>query len=256
MCAIPVDPENGGRLPVGTPARLPPAIAIEPGCILLVHHRLDLPADERARLEAVLSPDERARAARFHFQAHRHRAIVTWGLVRTILGRVVQRAPESLRFERADQGKPALPDGPSFNISDSHHHLLMAIAADGRLGVDVEVRRTVADLMQLAEQNFSRNEARALQTLPPAERERAFFRIWTCKEAFVKALGGGLFIPLDSFSVTPPADNGRVALRIDGPEQAVPWSLFTIGWDSSLEAAVAWDRPEARLVWLARPGGE
>jgi 4'-phosphopantetheinyl transferase len=197
----------------------------------------------------VLSPDERARAARFHFEADRHRAVVTWGLVRTVLGRIVGRAPASLRFERGDQGKPALADGPAFNISDSHDHLLMAIAADGRLGVDVEVRRPVTDLLQLAGGNFSPEETCALQTLPPSERERAFFRIWTCKEAFVKALGGGLYIPLDSFSVAPPAHNGRVELRIDGPERATRWSLYAIGWDPTLEAAVAWDQAEARLVW-------
>jgi 4'-phosphopantetheinyl transferase len=106
MCVESAEADDCQPAPAGPAAGAPPAIAVEPGCIHLLHHRLDLPAQQRARLEAVLSPDERARAARFHFEADRHRAVVTWGLVRTVLGRIVGRAPTRCSSCAGSPGRP------------------------------------------------------------------------------------------------------------------------------------------------------
>jgi 4'-phosphopantetheinyl transferase len=216
--------------------------------------RLDAPPVPQRALAGLLSPIERERAASFVFERDRRRSATTWGLVRTVLGGIIGHHPASLRFTYTQLGKPALVEGPSFNVSHSEDLLLIAIADEGRLGVDIEVVRSVHDLDGLAERNFSPDEIQALRRAPAHERERAFFRTWTLKEAFIKALGGGLTIPLDSFSVmTDAAGPSAMVERPNFDEQPGIWSLRSIACSPEAEAAVAWDRPMLHIEWVELP---
>jgi 4'-phosphopantetheinyl transferase len=243
------------RPPAGRfPILRPDPVWIQSGCIYLFKTRLDPPPLPAADLGALLSPAERERASHFHFERDRRRAVVTWGLVRLVLADMTRQDPAALDFTRSEFGKPSLPGGPSFNLAHSGEWLLLAVAAEGRLGVDVEVVRPVRDMEQLAERNFTSDEAEALARVAAGERARAFFRMWTLKEAFLKALGGGLSIPLDSFAVDPQRGLRHALLRVDDPRESTDgWFLATIPCVPETEAAVAWDRPELRMEWLASP---
>src|SRR5690606_29615680 len=100
--------------------------------------------------------------------------------------------PREIRFTVSELGKLSLPGGPSFNISHSGNFILVALAPEGRLGVDVEAVRPLRDLLGLARTSFAYDELCTVATLPDAHRLRPFFRIWARKEAVLKALGLGL----------------------------------------------------------------
>jgi 4'-phosphopantetheinyl transferase len=203
---------------------------------------LDRSAEEVTRFQARLAADELARADRFYFERDRRRYIVTRGALRTILGRYLDRGPESLHFAYAAKGKPYLPDVPLyFNVAHSHDLALCAIALADEVGVDVEYTpRPVSDIDHIAARFFSANENAIYRTLPPAERRAAFFRCWTRKEAFIKALGEGLSHPLDRFDVTLTDDQSAAVLQIDGDAvAAAAWTLLHLDPADEYVGAVA-----------------
>lgn len=158
------------------------------------------------QLEAVLSIDEKARANRFFFQRDRNRFIATRGILRELLGGYVNRAPGHLEFDYGPQGKPTLrtelpQQSVQFNVSHSHDVALLAFAIGRHLGVDVELVRKFAG-EEIAERYFSSQEVMELRSLSPSLQDEGFFLCWTRKEAYVKARGEGLHVPLKSFHVT------------------------------------------------------
>jgi 4'-phosphopantetheinyl transferase len=164
---------------------------------------LDLDGTTLERLQATLSADERARAERFHFSKHRAHFIVGRGLLRHLLGKYLAIAPAELRFTFNPQGKPAL-EGVSlrFNLAHSHGLAVYAVTRQREVGVDVERVRSEVAGEGIAERFFSPREVATLRALPVEQRLRAFFHCWTRKEAYVKAVGKGLMLPLDSFDVS------------------------------------------------------
>jgi 4'-phosphopantetheinyl transferase len=187
-----------------------------------------------ADLHAVLAEDERQRAARFHAERDRQSYIVARGVLRTLLGRYVQLPPQELRFSYNSYGKPAL-EGPAdraplyFNLSHSHQLVLYAVAYGRDLGIDVEYVRPDFARDQIAEQFFSPRENVELRTLPQAQHTIGFFNCWTRKEAYIKARGLGLSLPLDQFdvSLTPGAPAVLWQTR-DIPAEAARWSLWEL----------------------------
>ncbi len=169
------------------------------------HLNVDRPV--LADLRSSLSDDEVARAARFHFDEHRDRYIAARGILRDILSRYRSEQPRAIEFSYGAFGKPAFKDQASneriqFNLSHSGGLALFAVAAGIELGVDVEEIRPGPADMEIAEHFFSGTEVAALRALPASVQREAFFNCWTRKEAYVKALGGGLQVPLDSFDVS------------------------------------------------------
>jgi 4'-phosphopantetheinyl transferase len=158
------------------------------------------------------------------------------------LADTVDRFNESFRQGvDLDFGKPFLTGGPEFNLSHSGDLLLLGVAASGRLGVDIEVVRPMEDIEDLAARHFSEDEVRALLSYPPQERLRAFFRGWTRKEAFIKGLGRGLSVALDSFSVSLAPDTRQALHRSDlSEEDAGDWVVVPLLGEA--EAAMAWDQ--------------
>ena len=144
-------------------------------------------ADAGERALAVLSEDERARAARFVFDVHRHRFIACRAWLRGQLGERVSRAAHDLRFEYGPVGKPSLPGGAlRFNVSHSDRYALLAVA-DVEIGVDIERERPLSDMDALAARVFSVGERQALAQVPAGRKVETFFAGWTRKEAYIKA---------------------------------------------------------------------
>jgi len=230
---------------------------VTPDDIHLWHASLDVAATARVtRLERTLSPDERERAARYRFARDRARYIGARGILRTILGRYLDLDPAGLHFVYGPQGKPALApehgadeDTLSFNLSHAGDIALYAVTRGRRVGVDVEqVVRNVAG-STVPEHTFSPHEVTTLRALPLDEQTAAFFRCWTRKEAYVKALGAGFSLDLTSFDVSlapgePPA---LLATRPD-PTEAARWSLHDVEVGPGYVAALAVEGHDVRLT--------
>lgn len=198
--------------------------------------RLDLAAvaDGELRWLKMLSPDEQTRAARFHFARDRRRFASTRAVLRTLLSAYLGSEPQKVTFAYAGRGKPSLKSQNSaesmeFNVSHSADVALLAFARGRRLGVDVEQIRDNLDPLAIARRYFSAPEQSQLAALAPDERYAGFFRCWTRKEAYIKALGDGLSLPLDSFDVSLKArdQNALLGCRIDGTDITM-WRLEDI----------------------------
>ena len=178
-----------------------------------------------ARLYATLAPDERARSARFQFERDRRRFIVARGVLRDLLARYLQSEPGQLRFVYNAFGKPGLsPESASrlkFNLSHSAGVALIAIGA-ADVGVDLETIRAHADYADVARHFFSPAEIDHLRALPSHLHAEAFFNCWTKKEAYLKARGQGLALPLNGFSVPLTADPAQAPADVHG------WSLYSL----------------------------
>lgn len=157
-----------------------------------------------AELSYLLSPDEMARANRFRFSIHRERFIVARGLLRQLLSKYMSIAPEKIVLTYGARGKPYLQLNLldlQFNVSHSHDLAVFAFTKKYEVGIDVEkMEKEYND--GIAKRFFSAAEYENLSALPETDRKAAFYEIWTAKEALVKALGEGLYIGLNEFTVT------------------------------------------------------
>lgn len=205
---------------------------------------LDLRSSRIQALERALSADERERASRFRFLKDRERFIAARGILRCILGRYRKTDPAHLRFHYNPHGKPTLtgelPDGLHFNLSHSAGLALYALAQGREVGVDLEVLRPSLAREQIAEQVFSPREVAALRRLPEELQPEAFFTYWTSKEAFIKAKGEGLALPLDGFEVSASSQGlGGMLTVYAQPQEAHRWSLRKISPAPGYSAALA-----------------
>lgn len=144
-----------------------------------------------------LSPDERERAARFKFEHLQRRFIAGRGILRVLLGRYLAIAPTTIQFTYGTHGKPFLnsarhPNPLSFNLAHSQDRALFAFSRTGTLGVDIEHLRQDVDALALSQRFFTKREHWAIADLQSNQRVLAFFCLWTCKEAYLKATGEGL----------------------------------------------------------------
>ncbi len=207
--------------------------------------RVDLAAlgEEEPRWRRLLSPDELARADRFHFSRDRQNFVACRAMVRKVLGAYVETNAAELRFAYSSKEKPSLsvPTGSdvSFNIAHSGGIALLAFTRGRQMGVDVEQIRRDLDPEPIARRFFSSYEQKELALLPPPERLDAFFRCWTRKEAYIKATGDGLSLPLSQFDVSLSADekDALLATRPDAGE-AQRWMLREVSAGSGYAAAL------------------
>jgi 4'-phosphopantetheinyl transferase len=187
---------------------------------------LERPARTVELMRGTLARDERVQADRYRFERDRSRYIVGRSLLRGLLGRYLDTAPEELEFHYGEFGKPTLHCGPWFNLSHSGSVALYAFSAAGEVGIDVELDSEDFARERVAERFFSPAEVGVLRSLPRALQPRAFLNCWTRKEAFIKARGDGLSLALDSFDVTlapdVPAELTRTAWCDD---EASEWRL-------------------------------
>lgn len=197
------------------------------------------------QLAATLSPDEQERAARFHFEQHRRNFMISRGVLRAILGRYVEVAADRLQFSYGSWGKPALveeinPGGVYFNLAHSQTLAVYAIAPTPTIGIDIEFIRPMPNSEKLVERWFSTTEKAAFAVLSPDQRQDAFFRCWTRKEAYLKAIGTGLMYSLDYFDVSLAPEEPARILSIHGDNQlAAHWMLQDLHLESGYTGAFA-----------------
>jgi 4'-phosphopantetheinyl transferase len=208
-------------------------------------HSLTLSADEvhlwhttlndqlTESLKIVLSEDEISRANRFHFAKDRSHYIVARGLLRRLLAGYLGVRSAELQFLYAEKGKPYLKEiqqrSINFNLAHSHGMAIYAFSQGRELGVDLEfIRDDLAD-EKIAERFFSPHEIKALRTVPAELRKQAFFNCWTRKEAYIKARGEGLSLPLDAFDVSlAPGEPAALLKNHKNAKEVSRWSMQSI----------------------------
>ncbi|MFN2529798.1 MAG: 4'-phosphopantetheinyl transferase superfamily protein, partial [Pyrinomonadaceae bacterium] len=210
--------------------------------------RVDLnqPAAMIEHCRELLSKDEQARANRFHFESDRQHFIVARGFLRAILASYLEISAQAIQFSYASHGKPELANSYShelplnFNLAHSGSFALYGVTRMGEIGVDLEHIRSDFTGDDIARRFFSSNEVGCLTSLPADVRHEAFFNCWTRKEAFLKAKGTGLSLPLDQFDVTlAPAEPAALLLTRWDETEATRWSLKSIDVAPGYVAAVA-----------------
>lgn len=231
-----------------TPARLSPP---GPGEVRVWLTKLDPGAAVVDRLFAVLSPDERKRAARFHFRRDAMRWIVGRTTLRAVLGHCVGTDPAAIAFDYGEKGKPALagPTDLQFSVTHSAEVAAYAVTVGAPVGVDVERLRPLDQLESIAEHTFSRRECEVLRGLPVQLRLAGFFNCWTRKEAYVKARGEGLSYPLQRFSVSlEPGAPARLESVDDAPGHVQAWTMEALPLPPGFAGAVVVATHPARVV--------
>lgn len=223
----------------------PVALALSSAEVHVWRVPLDLQDAPVQRLQGTLSADELQRAERFYFQRDRRRFTVARGVLRGILSQYLGLEPQQLRFCYSTYGKPALVSTtstmrPRFNVSHSHELALYAVTYNRDIGVDVEHRRTNFACEEIAERFFSPHERAVLRSLPAQVKYEAFFNCWTRKEAYIKARGEGLSLPLDQFDVSlAPGEPAALLATRWAPHEAARWVLRELMPSPGYAAALA-----------------
>jgi len=207
-----------------------------------------------------LAANEIERADRFYFAKDRNQFTVARGAMRQLLGTYLNLRPHEIKFVYGPQGKPDLAEPQSssslrFNLSHSGEIALLAITHNRELGVDVELIQPNFASGEIAKRFFSPEECAKLGTLPAEESADAFFNCWTRKEAYIKARGEGLFIPLDSFEVAFAPGEAPALLQVkSGDEFFARWRFYALHPDPGYKAALAVEGSDHALrLWEWNP---
>lgn len=221
---------------------------------------VDLDAVDPVGRQLPLNAQERARAAAFHFPHHARRFAVAHWMRRSILSRYLGKTPAAIGFRTGPNGRPELDGctshGLRFNASRSEGSAVLAVTIDTDIGVDVEIPRAFPDRSQVARHVFHPREWRAIEALAShTEREAAFYRCWTCKEALAKGLGIGLDLPFDRFAVdVTGAAEPAVAAIEPGVTISPSWVLRDLSSPPHMYGALAMlRRPQLVTAWSWRP---
>lgn len=207
------------------------------------HSTLDVPPACLAGMYQLLSADERERVRRFRRVADVKRSIIGRGYLRILLGWAIGLRAEELQFEYGEFGKPSLAarhgSELQFSVSHSGNLVLIALARGRSVGVDVEMVRTDMDVTELATRFFSIAESEKLLALTGLALYEAFFACWTRKEAYVKAMGRGILLPLNTFEVAflPGETPGLLTTRPD-PTEAGRWKILALNVAQDHQAAL------------------
>jgi 4'-phosphopantetheinyl transferase len=192
-----------------------------------------------AQYTELLSPPERERLARIVHDETRHQYLVSRALVRTTLSRYAPVAPQSWEFAFNEYGRPELAGGQTdvdlrFNLSHTHGLVACAVALGRNVGIDVEWTLREPSLLDSAHQFFSPAEVDDLMSVPPSNRNERFFQCWTLKEAYMKAHGKGLSMPLSEFSIRIARDpSSTIRLEPAPGDDAEGWQLWV--WNPTRE---------------------
>jgi len=214
---------------------------------------LPLDAETRVHGECVLSVSESGRAAGFRSPADASRFVISHAYLRRILAGYLRANPGDLLFSVSEFGKPSLPHaegGPDlrFNMAHSGDAALVAVSAEGQIGVDLEAVRPLDDLYAVARRCFSPRELDLLHSCDEPACTDMFYTFWTRKEAYVKARGNGMSLDL------PRIDTSAAPAVLDGR-----WHVRDIGMYRGCRCALASENPVTRVrmaegIPLVTPG--
>ncbi len=226
----------------------PPSFDLGGENVHLWQASLSQPEPLHRQLSAFLFPDELERAARFYFERDRHRYITARGFLRLLLGAYLQTDPARIRLSYNEFGKPKL-DAPhrtrlNFSLAHAQDKVIYSFTPGCRVGVDLEHVRPMPDEDHFAAMFFSDRESRLLGALSGAEKTASFFRLWTCKEAYLKAVGAGLAGELNQVEVAfMPTGEARFLSLGGDLDRAQQWllELFT-PWEG-FQAALTVEAP-------------
>jgi 4'-phosphopantetheinyl transferase len=201
---------------------------------------------------AHLSEDELERADRYRFAQDRTRFIVGRALLRALIGQYLDTTSQ-IRLAYGPYGKPYLADAGddlTFSLAHSENLAVYAFTRKRAIGVDLERMRPLLDMCDIAARFFSPREAQDLAALPKPQQLEAFYHVWTCKEAYLKALGAGLLFPLNEFDVAVNPQKPAKLLGVgwacaDEPDQ---WTLLKLASPAQYAAALSVQGPVARIL--------
>ncbi|WP_052417349.1 4'-phosphopantetheinyl transferase family protein [Cellvibrio mixtus] len=213
--------------------------------------------DFSLRYSYMLSADEIEKINGFMFEKDRLICLVSRVLLRLSLSSYSScKAPEDWTFSREKYGKPYLVDGGSgelkFNLTHSGSFVCCAVTTAGEVGVDIETTTFIKDVDGVVNRFFATEEKEFLKTLAEYEKQPFFFRLWTIKESYVKALGVGMNIPFDSFCInTESILNARVDVRYEFDRANRKWQFFsqTHSRDAYPVAVAVLTDCQLNLVW-------
>jgi 4'-phosphopantetheinyl transferase len=219
-------------------------------------------SEDAKDLEPLLSPDENERTARFRFPEHRRRFVIARGFLRQLLAAYLGIKPRDVAFNYSETGKPELSANHSsdigFNVSHSGDVAAFAFAVGRKVGVDVECIRYDVDVDEIPRRFFSPLEQQTLAALEGQQKLKSFFNCWTRKEAYVKAVGSGLSLPLRDFDVSLlPGEPAKLLATRPDAALATRWSMAALDFGESCAAAVVVEGPiHELLVRLFTPSRE
>ena len=218
----------------------PESITLESNQVDIWRLSLDLVPDTVKTDISPLSTDEVEKAEGFKFDKDKHRYIASHAFVRNVLSRYTNVDPGAIEFVVNEYGKPSIKGGGvEFNMSHSVDYVLMAVTRAGRIGIDIEHIRLGIASHVIVRQYFSPAEVEELQSFSSEDdRVNAFFIGWSRKEAYIKAHGLGLALPLESFDVSFTENPPLLRATRPDAEEAKKWTLRTIEIDPAYKAAV------------------
>jgi len=210
--------------------------------------------DQAAALEALLSPDERARRARFRFPDDRQLYLVAHGLLRRSLGALLGTDPAELRFQTGPHGKPQLAGTAEpplqFNLSHTSGLVAWVVTRDRAAGIDVEDRRRMRDVDGVAPHCLAPSELADVQARHGDDQRDRFLAYWTFKEAYLKARGAGLSLPLQEFAIAIGQAAGATIAFHGIADQPGDWQLVALRLTGDHAGALAIQTPQPLEVKL------
>jgi len=207
---------------------------------------LELTDPEIDELRRMLSPEETRRAERFRVEAAARRFVAARAALRTVLGRSTGTDPADITFAFGEHGKPRLSDGgPCFNASDTGNFVVIAVAAE-EVGIDIELIRALSRRDRLARRICTKRELDALARFPEEQRDAALLRLWTCKEAALKAIGTGLPGGVRKVEIELPTHGSPKLIRLQGDPDG--WTLFPLDLFPNVLCTAVIRGPDWRFV--------
>lgn len=178
-----------------------------------------------ATFQNLISNEELQRAQRLRFADHQRRAIISSAILRQILSRYLPIKPEAIVYAYNEFGKPYIESHPiHFNLSHSHDQAIVAISTEYELGIDIERQREKIDIPGLVRKVYSAKEQKHFAQLNSEDQTASFYKVWTCKEAILKALGTGLHHPLAHIEVEIDHKKASIIKEIN-PEVKLPYKI-------------------------------
>ncbi|MEK6246930.1 MAG: 4'-phosphopantetheinyl transferase superfamily protein [Planctomycetales bacterium] len=203
----------------------------------------------------LLDEQEKSRLARLRLERVRNEYLVTRALIRSVLSRYADVDPKAWSFSQSNHGKPIVKAPwagyQSFNISHSAGVVVCAVAAEGDLGIDIESINRKTTGVPIARRFFSTHEVGTLVAAGPSRQQEVFIQIWTLKESYIKAVGHGLTIPLDSFFLAFRTDGPPQLYLSSAPDQPLnDWQFVQLRLGGQHHIALATVGPIARNLYL------